>query len=92
MVLPAQVLFRKVMICPGAVPPAVETPVVLLVITQSEIRAVAAAPLFWTTSPVVLEIILERSIRTWVTAETPVTLIPALEYRTMESLMVAVAS
>jgi hypothetical protein len=37
--LPAQVLFRKVMICP---PVWVKVPVVLPVITQSEIRAVVA--------------------------------------------------
>src|SRR6202051_925999 len=64
-VLPAQALFRKVMICP---PLEVETPRLLSVITQSEIRAVAAKPPFWTDSPMLLEIILERSIRTWVAA------------------------
>src|SRR5580704_469502 len=70
-VLPAEVLFRKVMICP---PPEAAAPIKLPVITQSEIRAVAAAPAFTTARPsLVDEIIFERSIRTWVAAELPCT-------------------
>jgi hypothetical protein len=47
-VLPAHVLLRSVMICP---PPFVPTPMALPLMRHSEIRAVAAAPLFCTNSP-----------------------------------------
>jgi hypothetical protein len=61
---PAQALSRKVRICPGMVPPDVEIPVVLPEITLPEIRTVAAASLFSTSSPVPLEINLEPWIKT----------------------------
>ena len=48
--LPAQVLLRKVMICP---PESERTPrFELPLITQSEIRAMAETPLFWAWSPI----------------------------------------